>query len=200
MHGCSRIVSLKYYLSLSNLISVGRTIEHAARSCKDIQRSNTGLVHSGKYWLSPQQYDDSAFIGYCNMDDAGGGWTLTYSFKMQRHQNRSTVEVIPRPAWRKHEQKDDETVSKKAPRCKLHFSFTDNLESRPTRHILCNENLTFEKDMPQSSKIRKITNKDIFLLNVTFNYLEAISFRQGIGFLLLNFLEEQNNLFQTLYY
>ena len=109
-------------LFLLNLFtSSGQTIEHAARTCKDIQRSNTGLVHSGKYWLSPQQYDDSAFIGYCNMDVEGGGWTLAYSFKMQRRQNSTTVDVTPRPSWRKHEINGDETTSKKAPQCKKLF-------------------------------------------------------------------------------
>lgn len=118
---------LKIFLSFfifSILLSVyfsGQTIEHAARTCKDIQRSNTGLVQSGKYWLSPQQYDDTAFIGYCNMDVEGGGWTLAYSFKMQRHQNSTTVDVTPRPSWRKHEINGDQTISKKAPQCKKHF-------------------------------------------------------------------------------
>ncbi|XP_066930481.1 uncharacterized protein [Clytia hemisphaerica] len=85
---------------------LGRTIEHAARTCQDIFRSNTGLVNSGKYWLSPQQYDDSAFVGYCNMDDVGGGWTLVYSFKVLRHQNKS-LEMVPKPKWRKHEHKEE---------------------------------------------------------------------------------------------
>ena len=110
------------YLKFS-WFSLGRTFEHAARTCKDIKRSSTGLVHSGKYWLSPQQYDDSAFIGYCNMDDVEGGWTLAYSFKMQRHQNSSTVDVTPRPAWRKHEHSGDKTISRKAPKCTSWFSY-----------------------------------------------------------------------------
>ena len=81
-------------------------------------------MNSGKYWLSPQQYDDSAFIGYCNMDDVGGGWTLVYSFKVLRHQNAS-LETIPKPKWRKNEHKE-EGASDTAPKCKCGLVFLES--------------------------------------------------------------------------
>jgi len=107
---------------------IGKSIEHAARTCKDILRSNTGLINSGKYWLSPQQYDDTAFVGYCNMDDVDGGWTLAYSFEVMGRHNSSNIDsgssqsrirISPVPTWAKHSNDDDDvTRSKRPPKCK----------------------------------------------------------------------------------
>lgn len=82
---------------------LGKTPEHAARTCKDIMRSNTGIINSGRFWLSPEQYDDTAFIGYCNMDIMNGGWTLAYSFMLSdgKHTISTTSHLVPIPTWNK---------------------------------------------------------------------------------------------------
>jgi len=92
----------------------GKTLEYAAQSCKHIVQSNSGLLNSGRYWISPENYDDSAFIGYCDMATLDGGWTLVYRYSIQDLKSGNST-IFPVPDWLKDDKDDNTKISKKAP-------------------------------------------------------------------------------------
>ncbi len=57
--------------------------ENAAPSCKYIKMVSNVNMKSGKAWLDIDGPDGSlpAFIGFCDMDSDGGGWTLVSKIK-----------------------------------------------------------------------------------------------------------------------
>ena len=83
-------------------VALGKTKEHPARSCKDLRSHSDGILNSGRYWLSPKD-NGLPFIGYCDMDNERGGWTLAYSYTFTNfHKFRgSDNTVTPVPSWMK---------------------------------------------------------------------------------------------------
>jgi len=81
---------------------LGKTKDHPARSCKDLRSHSDGILNSGRYWLSPKD-NGLPFIGYCDMDNEGGGWTLAYSYTFTNfHKFRGSDNTItPVPSWMK---------------------------------------------------------------------------------------------------
>ena len=103
-------------MRISNFL--GKTKDYPARSCKDLRVQSDGILNSGRYWLSPKD-DGLPFVGYCDMDTEGGGWTLAYSYTFTNFQKfrGSDNTVTPLPSWRKSSKSMDQVAptSTKAP-------------------------------------------------------------------------------------
>jgi len=72
--------------------------DKAIKTCRYLKHSNPKAT-SGIYWINPT--GSHAFQAYCDMDTAGGGWTLVFSYTFTNYGSfRSGINSItPQPDW-----------------------------------------------------------------------------------------------------
>ena len=86
-----------------NLYFSGLAYSSPAANCK-VMKEQFPHAKSGSYWLDLDGGGhDNAFLGYCDMETGGGGWTLVYSYTFTLRPLASTAgdnqAVTPRPNW-----------------------------------------------------------------------------------------------------
>ena len=77
--GLIQVCQSRSWTPITNLVSAPSRRGHLPRSCLDAKFK--GLDNGkgdGFYWLNPSGVDDltNAFVAYCDMTSAGGGWML----------------------------------------------------------------------------------------------------------------------------
>ena len=74
------------------------SLSQAAKTCRDIQQ-NRPDAPSGQYWLDPDGGSPAnAFLGYCDMDTDGGGWTLVWAYTFTDFTSFIRSDLTPWPS------------------------------------------------------------------------------------------------------
>ena len=74
------------------------SLSQAAKTCRDIQQ-NRPDAPSGQYWLDPDGGSPAnAFLGYCDMDTDGGGWTLVWAYTFTDFTSFIRSDITPWPS------------------------------------------------------------------------------------------------------
>ena len=92
-----------WYLDCSRytlLFGFGESDTEPSKACRDIQQKRRDAP-SGRYWLDPDGgSSDNAFLGYCDMETDGGGWTLVWAYTFTNFSSFSSDsnDITPWPA------------------------------------------------------------------------------------------------------
>ena len=144
------------------------SLSQAAKTCRDIQQNRTDAP-SGQYWLDPDGGNSSnAFLGYCDMDTDGGGWTLVWAYTFTDFASFGSTEITPWPSVPNSASATVVPVSTSPPMNKTDFNALDfNLWKDIGSHFMVTSNVNhWISCSPGSGSLVATTSGSITCRNV----------------------------------